>query len=163
MNPDVGNKMLMLLGHSISVKSVCMSVDGTRVVTGSWDKTAIIWNAETGERLVTLSGHTDWVSSVCMSVDGTRVVTGSRDNTAIIWTTDIEADCGLSTAVQNTILQQRFPPNLENVFVDVHDLARWKIRDTLLGLTLNRSVYSYILSMFLLHLIYILLTGRILS
>ena len=38
-----------LIGHSGSVSSVCFSPDGKKIVTGSGDKTAKIWNAETGK------------------------------------------------------------------------------------------------------------------
>ena len=62
-----------------------MSADGSRVVTGSVDKTARVWDARTGQTLVELTGHTGAVNSVAISADGTRVVTGSDDKTARVW------------------------------------------------------------------------------
>ena len=44
-----GKAKLVLIGHSDSVKSVAFSPDGTRVVSGSSDKTVRIWNVNTGE------------------------------------------------------------------------------------------------------------------
>ena len=37
--------------------SVAFSPDGSKVVSGSWDKTVKIWNVETGDVLHTLSGE----------------------------------------------------------------------------------------------------------
>ena len=34
------------------------SPDGTRIVTGSYDKTAKVWDARTGTPLLELKGHT---------------------------------------------------------------------------------------------------------
>ncbi len=58
------------------------SPDGARIVTGSFDRTAKVWDARTGTPLLDLKGHTDWVSSVSFSPDGTRIVTGCADGTA---------------------------------------------------------------------------------
>ena len=46
----------LFTGHSSSVTSVCFSPDGTRIVSGSWDKTVRIWNAVTGACEVTMEG-----------------------------------------------------------------------------------------------------------
>ncbi len=58
------------------------SPDGARVVTGSDDNTARLWDAKTGAALATLAGHTELVKSAAFSPDGTRVVTASADETA---------------------------------------------------------------------------------
>ena len=77
-----------LLGHGGSVNSVAFSPDGKRVVTGSDDNTARVWD---------LSGATPPppcskaiatpVMGVAFSPDGKRVVTGSHDGTARVWET----------------------------------------------------------------------------
>jgi WD40 repeat protein len=63
------------------------SADGRRIITGSQDKAAIIWDAQTGDPLVKLEGHTAGVTSAAFSPDpgGTRIITGSQDNTAKLW------------------------------------------------------------------------------
>jgi hypothetical protein len=56
-----------------------------RVLTGSRDNTARLWDAATGRELRRFEGHTNDVNSVSFSPDGRRVLTGSWDNTARLW------------------------------------------------------------------------------
>ncbi|EMD31474.1 hypothetical protein CERSUDRAFT_144986, partial [Gelatoporia subvermispora B] len=83
------NRRRNILQHidtSTSVEAVTFSPDGTRIVSGSGDKTIRIWDASTGQALLEpLEGHTNWVTSVAFSPDGTRIVSGSDDRTIRIW------------------------------------------------------------------------------
>ena len=72
-------------GHNGAVSSVVFSMDGMRVVSGSYDKTVRIWDAVTGNSIATLEGHTNPVTSVAFSMDGMRVVSGSWDKTVRMW------------------------------------------------------------------------------
>ena len=75
----------MLGGHTAAITAVAFSPDGTRVLTGSQDNTAKLWDAQTGKEILSLPGHTQEVTSVAFSPDGLSVLTSSRDGTAIIW------------------------------------------------------------------------------
>ncbi len=69
-----------------SVASARFSPDGTRIVTGSWDKTARIWSVEKGVSELRLEGgHRQYVNDATFSPDGTRIVTAGDDRTACIW------------------------------------------------------------------------------
>jgi WD40 repeat protein len=76
-----------LNGHTAAVTSVAFSPDpeSSRVITGSQDNTAKLWDAKTGKEILSLPGHTQEVTSVSFSPDGLNVLTSSRDGTAIIW------------------------------------------------------------------------------
>jgi eukaryotic-like serine/threonine-protein kinase len=74
-----------LYGHTDSVTSVAVSADGTRIVTGSKDRTAKVWDARTGTRELDLRGHKGDVHCVALSPDGSRIVTGGDDGTAKVW------------------------------------------------------------------------------
>ncbi|HUU97622.1 MAG TPA: dockerin type I domain-containing protein [Phycisphaerae bacterium] len=81
----VTEPILTFSGHTSIVTSVAYSPDGAKVLTGSGDKTARLWNAATGAHIRTFSGHTQYVWSVAFSPDGTNVLTGSYDKTARLW------------------------------------------------------------------------------
>ena len=64
---------------------MAFSPDGQRIVTGSYDRTAKVWEAASGQELLTLKGHSARILSVAFSPDGQRIVTGSDDETAKVW------------------------------------------------------------------------------
>jgi WD40 repeat protein len=72
-----------LRGHLRVVSSVAFSPDGQRIVTGSYDQTAKVWEVASGRELLTLKGHRRRIFSVAFSPDGQRIITGS--DTAKVW------------------------------------------------------------------------------
>ena len=86
--PTIGNVDKVVCLKTLEenyVYSVAYSPDGTKIVSGSRDKTVKIWNANTGLYLKTLKGHTESVNSVAYSPDGTKIISGSDDETIKIW------------------------------------------------------------------------------
>jgi hypothetical protein len=75
----------VLTGHTNAVVSVTVTPDGARMITGSFDNTARVWDARTFAELGQLEGHTGTVMSMAVSPDGARIVTAFRDNTARVW------------------------------------------------------------------------------
>ncbi|CAD6976576.1 unnamed protein product [Tilletia controversa] len=53
------------------------------LITGSYDRTARVWNLDTGEQLHVLRGHTRVVR--CLQFDDCKLITGSMDRTLKIW------------------------------------------------------------------------------
>jgi WD40 repeat protein len=78
-------ELLTFSGHSGDVNAVCFSPDGSKIASGSSDRTAIIWQARTGRELLTLKGHSDAVWSLAFSPDGRRLVTAGLDGAAVVW------------------------------------------------------------------------------
>ncbi|TRV69761.1 MAG: hypothetical protein EWV51_17960, partial [Microcystis panniformis Mp_MB_F_20051200_S6] len=70
-----------LEGHDRYVHSVNFSRNGKTLVSGSLDKTIILWDVETGQKLHTFEGHDNPVYSVNFSHDGKTLVSGSDDGT----------------------------------------------------------------------------------
>jgi WD40 repeat protein len=55
-----------LEGHQDWVRSVCVTADGEKIISGSDDKTVKVWSMSSGECLSTLEGHRADVRSVCV-------------------------------------------------------------------------------------------------
>jgi len=96
-------------GHSAAVSTVDFSADGKRVVTGSRDGTARIWNIDSGKEIGLLK-HDGRVEIAAFSPDGKYVITAA-DNLIRIW----DADSGLKIAqrkLQNSarIVSAEFSP-----------------------------------------------------
>jgi WD40 repeat protein/serine/threonine protein kinase len=84
-NVRTGQKEGVFGSHG-AVVGADFSPTGDRIVTGSWDTTARVWNSQTG--LVELKldrGHSDRVNSSRFSPDGDFILTASDDNTAKLW------------------------------------------------------------------------------
>src|SRR5262249_59461023 len=64
------------------------SPDGARVVTGSDDNTARVWDAANGRPLTPPLPHNGEVSRASFSPDGRRVATAAEDTTARVYELD---------------------------------------------------------------------------
>ena len=79
-----GQEPLTLKGRSSgSVSSVSFSPDGKRIVSGSFDKTLKVWDAQTGQEAITLKGHSNIVWSVSFSPDGKWIVSGGDSSVKV--------------------------------------------------------------------------------
>ncbi|KAE9400501.1 WD40 repeat-like protein [Gymnopus androsaceus JB14] len=75
--------------HHSDVPAVAFSPDGTRIASGSHDKTVRIWDAATGQKLHVLQGHEGEVFCVAFDPTNTRIISGSDDATVRVW--DVES------------------------------------------------------------------------
>jgi hypothetical protein len=75
----------VLTGHTRAVRSVAISADGRRAVSGSGDRTVRVWDLETGDCAAVLQGHAVSVWGVAVTPDGRRAVSGSDDKTVRVW------------------------------------------------------------------------------
>jgi len=72
-------------GHQSRVWTVNFSPDGKKIVSGSDDSTARIWNTQTGQQLAVLKGHLSGVNSAVFSPDGFTVMTSGMDGNIKLW------------------------------------------------------------------------------
>jgi hypothetical protein len=89
-NAETGERVARPFGrndtaHSDAVLSVQFSKDGSKLLTGSYDNTARLWNVANGEQIKAFVGHTWWVWDAKLSPKEDKVVTASQDGTAIVW------------------------------------------------------------------------------
>ena len=64
---------------------MAFSPDGRRIVAGSLDGTAKVWDVASGRETLTLMGYVGKVTSIVFSPDGQRIVSGSEDKTPEVW------------------------------------------------------------------------------
>jgi Tetratricopeptide repeat/WD domain, G-beta repeat len=80
-----GKVECILEGHSDSVHSVAFSPHGSKLGSGSDDRTVRVWDVTTGQVEHVFEGHSDRVSSIAFSPDGNKLVSGSDDGTVRVW------------------------------------------------------------------------------
>ena len=64
---------------------LAVSRDGRTVLTGSYDRTAQLWDKVTGKPIGPAFQHENQVWFVAISPDGRTVLSGGQENTAHLW------------------------------------------------------------------------------
>jgi WD40 repeat protein len=72
-------------GHKAGVQAVALSRDGKTMLSGSDDKTLILWDVASGAQIRSFTGHTGKLLSVSLSPDGRLAVSSADDKTVIVW------------------------------------------------------------------------------
>ena len=95
-------------GHGDRVEAVGFSPDGKRVITGSHDRKAAVWDSATGEHQMTLEGHSGYIHGVTFTPDGSQIVTSSYDGTAKVWNVtsgqQVRTLTGHASAIESHVL-----------------------------------------------------------
>jgi WD40 repeat protein/serine/threonine protein kinase len=118
---STGKEVSTLRGHASSgsgfyfwsggVLSVAFSPDGTRLLTGSNDRTAKLWDVRPGTGRTVLSGHAGEVTGLAFSPDGTRLASASMDGAVKIWDVDAGAEHATLTGHTSSINVFRWSPD----------------------------------------------------
>ena len=60
---ETGKEIVTLRGHEGEIVSLNFNAEGDKILTGSFDKTAIVWDPRTGNCIHVFEGHTAEISS----------------------------------------------------------------------------------------------------
>lgn len=99
---------VVLEGHTNVVSSLAFSLQGTQLISGSWDKSVRVWNVETAKPVHILNGHHDWVFALVATKDGS--VLSASQKTIRRWrppSEDAEVYNGLGGPTVNAVAFSR--------------------------------------------------------
>jgi WD40 repeat protein len=119
-------QLMQLQGHDDTINSVAFLPDGSKIVSGSSDKTIRVWDASTGvEMLPPLRGHDDLIRSVAFSPNGSKIVSGSDVKTIQVW----DASTGNALPCTETAVDDIFMSALDDPMKGevVHKYQYWQV------------------------------------
>ena len=70
-----------------SARSRCTAPSAV-AVTGSYDRTVVVWDLGEGRPMHTLTGHADAIAPMAISPDGSRALSAASDGDLILWNID---------------------------------------------------------------------------
>lgn len=80
-----GTTLRKFEGHSQTVNAVAASRDGKLFVSGSEDKSVVVWDADNGKQLRAFLGHPQAVLTVAVRPDGKQIASASEDGSIKLW------------------------------------------------------------------------------
>jgi len=109
----------VLSKHTNPIYAVALSPDNSKILTGSQDGAARLWDMK-GNLIIAYNGHTGDIISVAFSPDGQKILTSSLDGTARLW--DISGKPILRlTGHKSVISSIAFSPDGKNILTGSWD------------------------------------------
>lgn len=79
-----GRELRRFEGHKGGIESLSFNSDGSRVLTASADRTAVLWDTESGKRVRIFKSSSSAVTSMDISSTG-RILAGTLEGTVSLW------------------------------------------------------------------------------
>ncbi|NUB46737.1 caspase family protein [Fertoebacter nigrum] len=83
--PSAAQEIARFIGHADFLRSVAFGPNGDRVLTGSGEGVALLWDIATEAEIRRFVVHVGGVHAVAFNLDGTRLLTGGSDNIVRLW------------------------------------------------------------------------------
>jgi eukaryotic-like serine/threonine-protein kinase len=110
-----------VFAHNATVWRVAASPNGRRILTGSSDNTARLWDSDTAQPVGKPLVHQGVVWSAKFSPDGKTILTGSWDNTARLWDVATTRPIGLPLRHQDWVRSVAFSPDGKTILTGSAD------------------------------------------
>ena len=118
------------LRHDGSLRALAISRDGRTVLTGSYDRTAQLWDKMTGKPIGPAFQHENQVWFVAISPDGRSVLSGGQENTAHLWNIPSRDDAPISE-IERRVQVSTGMELLDNGSIHILDFDEWNERRSL--------------------------------
>lgn len=105
----------VLNGHQNRVTSVCLSKEGNKVVSGSYDHTIRSWDLQNHGHMTIVGTHDKYVNCVDLSLDGKWIASASNDMMVGIWDVINNKDHRKLKGHNNEVVCVRFTPNSKHL------------------------------------------------
>ncbi len=123
--------------HDGDVRSVAFSPDGKTILTGSWDKTARLWEIATGKPIGQPLVHPNPIKSSVFRPDGKTILTACWD-AARLWDAATGRPTGEPIAHPSVVMFAAFSPDGKRILTGCSNVAR--LWDAATGQPIGQSI-----------------------
>ena len=95
----------------------------SRCITGSNDRTAVVWDAVSGAQLRVFAGHAHAIWGVAFAPGGKQIATASQDATVALWSVDSDAKLFALSGHAGTVFDVDFSSDGETLITAGRDAA----------------------------------------